>query len=295
MASSLYDGILLPQGGVYPGAGPDVVFPSGSPPSVPAGVSRVTGEGLNVYSRPTYSVDNYGNPILEQQKANAVAQALGVGGGGRGIAGARGDVAAALSGIPTANGTLVAGKSQDRLTPNAFGYGENGMTGWTPQTTANPTTALAAIDAAAGVGLPRRRPNIEANPGTLVPIQQPDTGLLGVKMSPGMNRNIAARAALGGIPGVMQRAPVGRQPVNNITVRGGNKTQQALAQVAASAPRVNASNYAPVPQYQSSGVANPAYRDYSGVNTSSGGGIAPSSSSGTFTDSLGGTYRDRNL
>lgn len=48
-------------------------------------------------------------------------------------------------------------------------------------------------------------------------------------------------------------------------------------------------------QFYSNGVANPSYRDYSGTRQSEGGGIAPSYSSGTFTDSLGGVYRDRNL
>ncbi len=67
MASSLYDGIISPQGGLYQ-PGPQVVMPS---------QPNVTAEGLAIRSVPTYSVDNYGNPVLEQQKANAVAQALG--------------------------------------------------------------------------------------------------------------------------------------------------------------------------------------------------------------------------
>lgn len=51
-----------------------------------------------------------------------------------------------------------------------------------------------------------------------------------------------------------------------------------------------------VSQYQSNGVANPAYRDYSPTYTSEGGGVMPSGAySGGFTDSLGGTYYTRNL
>lgn len=302
--ANIYDAIIA---GSHANTDPSYVPPSGLevvfPGSVPAGVSRVTGEGLNVYSRPTYAVDSYGspitsnsNPIAQQQQANAVAQALSLGRANGKATG--GGVAEALA-LAAASDS---GPKGNRLTPNAFGYGENGMTGWSPE-----NTALSAIKSATGAGrfgftgsdpftsytrdyVATARPAALRAPTVFSP-ESAGTGVLGQRMSPGMATvlNTDPRYA------AQRNGTLGSRPVNNVTVRGGNRTQQALAQVAAAAPRVNASNYAPAPQYQSSGVANPAYRDYSGVNTSSGGGIAPSSSSGTFTDSLGGTYRDRNL
>lgn len=281
--SDFYSGALDPYK-------PYVQTPGAMPynTSLPLSTDRPSG-GLISRSVTTVPIDGYGNPILQQQKQDAVARALSIGGGGSGSLGARADVAAAL------DARFGTGPSGNRLTPMASGYGASGptlMSGWggVPfgySGSGKPSSALGAIDAvtASAVPLPRARPNIEANPGVNIPIRGTDTGLLGIPMSAGMNRNLAARAAVSGIPGLVQRAPMGSQPAN-ITVRGGNRTQQALAQVAASQP---------APMYQSNGVANPAYRDYSGSNTSSGGGIAPSSSPGTFTDSLGGVYRDRNL
>lgn len=73
---------------------------------------------------------------------------------------------------------------------------------------------------------------------------------------------------------------------------------QAKARATAAWNAQQAAKRAAVMQQQmfySNGVANPAYRDYSGTRQSEGGGIAPSYSPGTFTDSLGGVYHDRNL
>lgn len=298
--ANIYDAIIAgshanTDPSYVPPSGPEVVFPG-----TPAGVSRVTGEGLNVYSRPTVAIDGYGNPILSQPRSNPVAQALSSGRANGKASG--GGVAEALANAAASN----SGPSGNRLTPNAFGYGASGptiMSGWTPESTA----ALGAINAATTKGkygftgsdpfsaytkdyTATARPASVRAPTVFSP-QTAGTGVLGQRMSPGMASilNTDPRYA------AQRSGNLGARPVNNISVRGGNKTQQALAQVAASSPRVNASNYAPAPQYQSNGVANPAYRDYSGVNTSSGGGIAPSSSSGSFTDSLGGTYYDRNL
>lgn len=212
---------------------------------------RVTAEGLAVRPVQTYGVDSYGspiipntNPIAQQVQANAVAQALSLGRANGKAAG--GGVAAALAGSNQPAGSIV-DKSQARLAQGPQGW--DPAYGYAPMP--KPSSALGAIEQVAlanpDVGLPRRRPNIEANPGTLVPTRGPDTGNFGIPMSGGMNRGIAGRAGLGGIPGLSMAQSGGIQAQNRvlanqlrsnpipITVRGGNKTQQALAQVAQAA------------------------------------------------------------
>ncbi len=312
MANNLYDGILLPQGGIYPGAGPDVVFPS-APQALPDGVSRVTPEGLNVYSVKTTGVDSYGNPILNQVNANAVAQALaGAGGYGAGSIKAN-PVAAALSGTQMAGASGTAGwdgqdnfnKNQDRLPSRAVGYGENGVTG----VTVNP--ALAAIasvtpktygmksftgsdpfgaysrDYVAGL-----KPAATMKPTVFSP-EAAGTGGLGIKMSKGMadtlnNDPRYANQRSGVAP---TKAPV------SITVPGGNKTQIALAAVAnaartptpATQPAPLAGSYWANPQDTNAGYVVPS--GVSGTNV-----LYPEASfSGGTTDSLGGTYYARHL
>jgi hypothetical protein len=197
------------------------------------------------------------------------------------------------------------GKDAQRLAQNAYDFDPAAFGYNSQRPSNNPAVQVAeALAQSSTTPLPRRRPNIEANPGTLVATRKPDTGNYGIPISGGMNRGIAGRAGLGGIPGLSMAQAGGIQAQNRvlagnlraapvpITVRGGNKTQQALAQVASA---VNRATYVPVPQYQPNGVANPAYRDYSGVRQSEGGGGAPQASSGSFTDSLGGVYYDRHL
>lgn len=76
--------------------------------------------------------------------------------------------------------------------------------------------------------------------------------------------------------------------------RAAQARQQAAAAAAARAAAMRAV------QFQSNGVANPAYRDYSSNGTSDGGGALPANAfggngGGGFTDSLGGRYYDRHL
>lgn len=272
-------------------SGPEVVFPTPS--------------GLTSRSVQTYAVDNSGNPILNQQNSNAVAQALASTGRANGRA-SGGGVAEALAGMGAANqpsGTIVAGKNQDRLTPNQFGFGENGPAGGVV-----PNDALAAIEALA----PRFDPinplggptwlqfddyinNTDAfgprgKPKTML-AEVEDVGQFGIPMSPGMKRNIATKATVTGVPGV--GAAAARPALN--------KTQVALAGLAKpTGPKITAATYVPVPQTLSNGVANPAYRDYTPTYTTDNGGQMPAAAYGgdsgsSFTDSLGGTYYDRHL
>lgn len=75
-----------------------------------------------------------------------------------------------------------------------------------------------------------------------------------------------------------------RRPAIEIEVVGGARRRAS--------PRL----VQPVGQYQSNGVANPAYRDYTPTYQSDGGGLMPSGAySGSFTDALGGVYYDRHL
>jgi hypothetical protein len=222
-----------------------------TPSFVAAGGGRVTGYADD----PMYSsygdvssakTNRGGNPILEQQQANAVAQALSLGrANGRAAGGGVAEALLAMSAPNQPRGSIVPGKSQDRI---AAGYwaGEGGAWGGGKPAPSQALAAIEAVSPSSAVGLPRRRPNIEANPGTLVATRAPDTGGYGIPLSGGMNRGIAGRAGLGGIPGLSmaQAGGIGAQnrvlagnlraPVP-ITVRGGNRTQQALAQVAQAA------------------------------------------------------------
>lgn len=230
MASELYDGIISPQGGLY-NPGPQVVMPN---------AGRVTAEGLTVRPVQTYGVDSYGspiipntNPIAQQVQANAVAQALSLGRANGKAAG--GGVAAALAGSNQPAGSIV-DKSQARLAQGPQGW--DPAYGYAPMP--KPSSALGAIEQVAlantEVGMPRRRPNIEANPGTLVPTrpqtvfspQGAGTGVFGAAMSPGMAQRLNTDPRYAAQRG----GPAPSQNAIPITVRGGNRTQQALAQVA---------------------------------------------------------------
>jgi hypothetical protein len=250
--------------------GPDVVFPS----SGTGGVSRVTEEGLNVYSRPSVSVNPFtGSPIMVAADGTRRSVQTATGPANRGPGRSSEASPVMMAGQP--NGSILSGKDQARLGANEydFAYGEKSPI----------VAALSAIDEAT-VGMPRRRPNIEDNPGTIIPIRAPDTGRYGVKMSPGMSRVLGGQAGMAGVPGLgAMRSAVMRAPMMVAA-----PPQQARRPVMVAAPSV-----APM---LPNGVANPAYRDYTPSYTSEGGGVMPSSSySGSFTDSLGGTYYDRHL
>jgi hypothetical protein len=243
--------ILTPGGGIVTGYADDPIYSRAdvapktdrnvpsvqlAPSFVAPGGGLVTGYSDDpIYSQAEVAArtNRGGNPIQQQLQANAVAQALSLGrANGRSTGGGVAEALLAMTEPNQPNGSVVLGKSQDRI---GAGYwaGEGGAWG---STAPRPSSAVAAIDAVAApsVALPRPRPNV--SPGT---VRVADTGNFGVPMSGGMNRNLAGRTAMGAIPGLMQRPQLAaRQPIP-ITVRGGNKTQQALAQVAqATAPRV---------------------------------------------------------
>lgn len=227
-SDAIYRSIVGPSNSYTQQQAEEMIARNGPGPTADWGIFGAPAGGLTSRSVTTVPIDNYGNPILAQQKANAVAQALSLGrANGKGTGGG---VAAALAGVHQPAGSVLTGKDPSRLASGPVGW--DPTYGYAPMP--KPSSALAAIETVAPaptVGLPRRRPNIEANPGTLVPTRASDGGVFGVPVSGGMNRNIAGRTAMSGVPGIPQRAPV------PITVRGGNKTQQALAQVAqASAP-----------------------------------------------------------
>jgi hypothetical protein len=85
------------------------------------------------------------------------------------------------------SGAFMIGKDGSRLTDNAYAF--------IPGEQQNP--ALGAIDGVTTVAMPRKRPNIEANPGMRL-----DTGLMGVPMSQGMSERLAGGEAMGMVPGV---------------------------------------------------------------------------------------------
>jgi hypothetical protein len=265
----IYRGIISPNGGLYQ-PGPEVVFPQ----SQPADVVRVTPEGLNVRSVQTVAVDPFTGALIQSTpKGNtAVRAALGreQSDAFRESKGS-GPVVASAPGQPS--GSIVVGKDNSRLGNNEYKF----AFGPEPQ----PNEAVAAIDGIT-VPLPRKRPNIEANPGTNIPIRTPDGGMFGVQMSPGMARNLAGRAGVTGLPGIgaVPRVVIAAPPPANPRVAQALAAQQA-------AP------------FYSNGVANPAYRDY-GPQSSPDGGVLPANSfggngGGGFTDSLGGRYYDRHL
>jgi len=171
---SVYDGIISPKGGLYK-PGPEVVFPRGESDLVTRKVQTV-------------AVDPFtGQPIVAGQGGNMtnVRAAMSSSGGAR--FDGRGSANLVQPNQPS--GSIVADKSQERLGDNSYAFfGE-------PK-----SPALDAIDTVAAtsiVPLPRKRPNIEANPGTRL-----DTGLMGVPMSQGMSERLAGGEAMGMVPGV---------------------------------------------------------------------------------------------
>jgi hypothetical protein len=225
----------LPGGGLVPSIN---YAPQANAADVYGGIiapsaGRVTAEGLAVRPVQTVPIDSSGNPILNQIKANAVAQAL-VGAGGFGSGNAKANpVATALaavnevgggSAIPGWNGQFNPNKRQDRMTQNAW---------MDPGGVPVQTAAVTPPRAQYGNYTASLRPAAQNVPVTYQ--AGGDRGLFGAQMSPGMASilNTDPRYAAQRSGAVPARSAV------PITVRGGNKTQQALAQVAqATAPRV---------------------------------------------------------
>jgi hypothetical protein len=168
---SVYDGIISPKGGLYK-PGPEVVFPRGESDLVTRKVQTV-------------AVDPFtGQPIVAGQGGNMpnVRAAMSSSGGAR--FDGRGSANLVQPNQPS--GSIVADKSQERLGDNSYAFfGE-------PK-----SPALGAIDNVTTVAMPRKRPNIEANPGMRL-----DTGLMGVPMSQGMSERLAGGEAMGMVPGV---------------------------------------------------------------------------------------------
>lgn len=119
-----------------------------------------------------------------------------------------------VAGMPS--GSVMNGKDQSQLA-----YGQ-------PLTLAGSNPAVAAIDTATSVPMPRKRPNIEAMPGTRI---EPAgaTGMFGIPMSPGMNRSLAGQQVANLIPGVSgaMRRPL--QSVQSPVVQQGIQAAQQLA------------------------------------------------------------------
>ena len=253
MASSLYDGIISPQGGLYQ-PGPGVVMPSAA-------------SGLTTRPVRTVEIDEYtGNPILNQVKANAVAQALIGAGQSRSGAAAPSGVARALGGPQYATpgrGGGVLGQSglpsmafadktySDRLpneavtaiAANTFSPGFNG----------DPPRQQAGIEA---VPMPRPRPNNGM-------FQQPDWTV--------------ANQGMGGIAGDVRQG-------NNAQGVALNKTQQALANVRANV-RTTSLNPAQVAALQ-----NPAAQ--AAINAGRSSYTNPNTNSVMPTKSIGGGRRN---
>jgi hypothetical protein len=225
----------LPGGGLVPSVN---YAPQASAADVYGGIiapsaGRVTAEGLAVRPVQTVPIDSSGNPILNQVKANAVAQALVGAGGNQGGSLRANPVATALaavnevgggSAIPGWNGQFNPNKRQDRLTQNAW---------MDPGGVPVQTAAVTPPRAQYGNYTASLRPAAQNVPVTYQ--AGGDRGLFGAQMSPGMASilNTDPRYAAQRSGAVPARSAV------PITVRGGNKTQQALAQVAqATAPRV---------------------------------------------------------
>jgi hypothetical protein len=215
-AADVYDGIIAPSAG------------------------RVTAEGLAVRPVQTVPIDSSGNPILNQVKANAVAQALVGAGGNQGGSLRANPVATALaavnevgggSAIPGWNGQFNPNKRQDRLTQNAW---------MDPGGVPVQTAAVTPPRAQYGNYTASLRPAAQNVPVTYQ--AGGDRGLFGAQMSPGMASILNTDPRYAAQRTRNLSAPVG------ITVRGGNKTQQALAQVAASQPQA-APRAAPNPGY----------------------------------------------
>ena len=104
------------------------------------------------------------------------------------------------------SGSMIADKSQDRLTPNVFGYGTNGASGGNAA-----TSAIASMFR--DVPMPRNRPNI----GQLATAgQAPETGMFGHTMSPGMEAALANDPSFNSPAG----ATIPKAPPLNITVPG---------------------------------------------------------------------------
>ena len=232
---SVYDGIISPNGGLYK-PGPGVVMPDQG------------GGGLTSRSVKTVAVDEYGSPILTAQPGaspfKAAETAIEARGGGSGTAGAQARIIAALTAANAADGSIRLGKDQSRMTPNQFGYGENGVSG-------NEAVRVAeALAANSSVPLPRKRPNIEAIPGTRVTVADDGMGIFGIPMSNGMTRNLAGKTAMSVVPFVSSANAANMNMQNRVLANQlrANPTQQALAQVAqAAAPAPVQPSYTTTP------------------------------------------------
>lgn len=217
----IYRGIISPNGGLY-APGPDVVFPSR-----PSDVARVTPEGLNVRSVQTVAVDPFTGELIQSTPRgnSAVRQALSrdQSDAFRESFGAGPQIASSAT---QPSGSFVVGKDNSRLGDNEYSF----AFGQQPE----PNPAVAAIDGiTTTVPLPRRRPDIEGAPGTMVPTRVADTGAFGVPMSPGMSRNLAARGAMSAVPGL-------GGVMNSAFVQGNPQVAAALAAQPA-APRIGTS------------------------------------------------------
>lgn len=167
--------------------GPDVVFPSSR---TAQDVVRVTPEGLNVRGVQTVAINPFTQqPILE--------------GGGNNRA-----VRQVMSDLETQAIRDVSMLPSWMTDPRSRSADADTVDTRMPQTAYFPFDYSPEDQRRAQgtdtvmVSMPRRRPNIEANPGTVVPTWGADTGRFGVKMSPGMTRNRAGVAGTSGLPGI---------------------------------------------------------------------------------------------
>jgi hypothetical protein len=230
----------LPGGGLVPSVN---YAPQANAADVYGGIiapsGRVTAEGLAVRPVQTVPIDSSGNPILNQVKANAVAQALVGAGGNQGGSLRANPVATALaavnevgggSAIPGWNGQFNPNKRQDRMTQNAW---------MDPGGVPVQTAAVTPPKVQYGNYIAQLRPAAQRANVTYEAGMQDG---FGVPMSSGMASILNTDPRYAAQRTRNLSAPVG------ITVRGGNKTQQALAQVAASQPQA-APRVAPNPGY----------------------------------------------
>lgn len=176
----IYRGIISPSGGIYK-PGPEVQFPSQSPNDALA-------------------------QLLIQDAKGGAGLATGMRGSGELT---YRDLETMANRIPGPNPVA---KDQSRLPVEPAGYGPD----FAPEgpVTAVPKSKYAftgsdPFDAYKGSYV------ATARPASLMPRQpqqqRPDGGLFGLTMSPGMNRNLAGRAGIAGIPGLPPRVQIAAQ------------------------------------------------------------------------------------
>jgi len=149
---------------------------------------RARAGGLTTRSVETVAVDPFtGVPITATQQGNVATRQALTRQQSDAFRETMGAKAKPLVSPTEPAGAFMVGKDNSRLGDTRYSF--------VPGEPQNP--ALGAIDNVTTVAMPRKRPNIEANPGMRL-----DTGLMGVPMSQGMSERLAGGEAMGMVPGV---------------------------------------------------------------------------------------------